>query len=294
VHYIDKKFSEPINLGAPTNSEFNDLTVTEIGNVIYFCSDRDGGKGSTDIYTILLSPKIFNVPDTGFKFTATEKESGRAVSASFRVSLGYADAKKKAGKVLDKKSGADGRFDLKVDPGVKSVRVTSGDARFKPYSKSFTAVAGEMKQALVQLEKREEQIPEPEEDLIVEAEPPVGDYRPVYFNFGSARIRMKEMPYLREIAKKLRADDTLCLRLTGHADSVGRESGNQRLSVRRAVAVKSALIHFGVSRYRFSVAGKGEREPSDLYKDTGKRRYNRRVEFTVIDREQVDDDEEMP
>ncbi|MBP7585423.1 MAG: PD40 domain-containing protein, partial [Spirochaetes bacterium] len=34
VHYIDGEFSEPINLGSPTNSEFNDLTVTEVGNVI--------------------------------------------------------------------------------------------------------------------------------------------------------------------------------------------------------------------------------------------------------------------
>ena len=295
VHYIDNKFSDPINLGAPTNSEFNDLTVTEIGNVIYFCSDRDGGKGSTDIYTILLSPKIFRVPDTGFKFTATEKESGRAVSASFKVTMRSADTKKKKSeKLIEKKSGTDGRFDVKIDAGVTEVLVASSDSRYMPYSKSFTPVAGEMKKALIKLGKLAVKAPEPVEELIVEAEPPAQDYRPVYFNSGSARIRMKDMPYLREIAKKLRSDDALCLRLTGHADSVGRESNNQRLSVRRAAAVKSALMHFGVSRYRFSVAGKGESEPSLRYKDTGKRLYNRRVEFTVIDREQVDDDEAMP
>ena len=146
VHYIDGQFSDPINLGSPTNSEYNDLTVTEVGNVIYFCSDRDGGRGSTDIYTITLSPKIFKVPDTGFKFSVVEKSNGRPVSASFRVTMRYEDTKnKKNEKTIDKKSDKAGRFSVKTDQGVTAVVVTGNDDGYMPFSKTLTPSTGEMK-----------------------------------------------------------------------------------------------------------------------------------------------------
>ncbi len=285
VHYIDKKFGEPINLGAPINSEHNDLTVTEIGNVIYFCSDRSGGLGGSDIYTIYLTPKIFNVPDTGFKFFVKERASGKAVTASFSVRV---EGEKKEGVApvenFLKKSDARGQFEVKVELGTSKIVVSSNDGRYRPYRGEFVPEPGEMRDVQIKFNIAEVKAPEPT----------IETFRPVYFNTGFARIRMKEMPYIREIAQKLRADPDLCLRLTGHADSRGNKASNKRLSLRRAREVKSALMHFGIGRYRFQLKGKGDEEPSDLYFTTGRHIYNRRVEFHIIDREEVDDDEDLP
>jgi OOP family OmpA-OmpF porin len=47
----------------------------------------------------------------------------------------------------------------------------------------------------------------------------------------------------------------------GHTDSVGTDSYNQRLSIRRSEAVKSYLVSKGVEKNRVYTEGKGEKQP---------------------------------
>ncbi|MGO8756212.1 MAG: OmpA family protein [Gallionellaceae bacterium] len=51
------------------------------------------------------------------------------------------------------------------------------------------------------------------------------------------------------------------LMVTGHADRIGTEEYNQKLSERRANAVKDYLVKQGVDAERIKVEGKGESEP---------------------------------
>ena len=47
----------------------------------------------------------------------------------------------------------------------------------------------------------------------------------------------------------------------GHTDSIGSDAYNQRLSVRRAEAVKAYLVSKGIERNRVYTEGKGEKQP---------------------------------
>ena len=47
----------------------------------------------------------------------------------------------------------------------------------------------------------------------------------------------------------------------GHTDSVGSDAYNQKLSVKRAEAVKAYLVTKGIEKNRVYTEGKGEKQP---------------------------------
>jgi OOP family OmpA-OmpF porin len=82
------------------------------------------------------------------------------------------------------------------------------------------------------------------------------------FAFDSAELRMPQ-PKLEDIAAALQADTTITdVDVTGHADRIGSESYNQRLSERRANAVRDYLVSKGVDASRLKAYGKGETQPA--------------------------------
>ena len=68
----------------------------------------------------------------------------------------------------------------------------------------------------------------------------------------------------------------------GHTDSVGSDAYNQKLSVRRAEAVKAYLVNKGVDKARVYTEGKGESQPVADNKTKEGRAKNRRVEIEVV------------
>ena len=68
----------------------------------------------------------------------------------------------------------------------------------------------------------------------------------------------------------------------GHTDSVGSEAYNQKLSVRRAEAVKAYLVSKGIEKNRIYTEGKGEKQPVADNKTKEGRTKNRRVEIEVV------------
>ena len=70
--------------------------------------------------------------------------------------------------------------------------------------------------------------------------------------------------------------------LVGHTDSVGNDAYNQKLSVRRAEAVKAYLVSKGVEANRIYTEGKGESQPVADNKTAEGRAKNRRVDVEVV------------
>ena len=68
----------------------------------------------------------------------------------------------------------------------------------------------------------------------------------------------------------------------GHTDSIGTEAYNQRLSERRANAVKAYLVSKGIESDRVATEGKGELQPVASNKTKAGRAQNRRVEIEVV------------
>jgi len=72
----------------------------------------------------------------------------------------------------------------------------------------------------------------------------------------------------------------------GHTDSSGAADYNQRLSERRAEAVKNLLVQRGVSPYRVTSMGYGETMPVATNATPEGRQMNRRVEIRIKPNEQ--------
>ncbi len=103
----------------------------------------------------------------------------------------------------------------------------------------------------------------------------------VSFDFDSAEIKPAFRPTLQRLAEVLIKYERSRARIVGHTDSIGPEDYNLELSLRRAEAVRQALIEYGVPPERLTAEGRGEAEPrADNATEAG-RQLNRRVEIYV-------------
>lgn len=118
-------------------------------------------------------------------------------------------------------------------------------------------------------------------------------YEKVNFETGRARVAESSFGLLNEVAGILQATPAVTLlEVGGHTDNVGSERFNQRLSQRRAEAVRTFLVDAGIASGRLVAKGYGEIQPIATNRtDTGKAK-NRRVEFLVLEQERTV--EELP
>jgi peptidoglycan-associated lipoprotein len=107
--------------------------------------------------------------------------------------------------------------------------------------------------------------------------------QPVYFDFDSFAIRSDAKPTLVANGKGIQ-DNTGWGVVTceGHTDERGSEEYNLALGERRANSVKRYLLDLGVPSSRLATVSFGEAKPRAMGHDESAWRYNRRVEFTVV------------
>ena len=67
--------------------------------------------------------------------------------------------------------------------------------------------------------------------------------------------------------------------ISGHTDSIGTDAYNQKLSERRAAAVKDYLVSKGIASSKITTIGKGETQPVATNKTKEGRQKNRRVDI---------------
>ncbi len=103
----------------------------------------------------------------------------------------------------------------------------------------------------------------------------------VSFDFNSAKVKTSFYSSLDKVNKVLSHYSSSKITVVGHTDSKGSESYNQRLSERRAEAVKRYLSGGGVNSTRLNTAGYGELQPRDTNATSTGRARNRRVELLV-------------
>ncbi|BAN34864.1 OmpA/MotB domain-containing protein [Sulfuricella denitrificans skB26] len=84
------------------------------------------------------------------------------------------------------------------------------------------------------------------------------------FDFDKAVVRAEGKKELDDkvVANMKEHPEVELLLVTGHADRLGSDKYNQKLSERRAVAVKDYLASQGVAADRVKAVGKGESEPN--------------------------------
>lgn len=103
----------------------------------------------------------------------------------------------------------------------------------------------------------------------------------VNFEFDKSKLLPESYPILDHAVEVLNENPNLTVEIQGHCDYVGSDQYNQKLSERRANAVKDYLVSKGISASRLTTIGYGKTKPIADNSTVIGRAKNRRVEFKV-------------
>lgn len=103
----------------------------------------------------------------------------------------------------------------------------------------------------------------------------------ITFDFNRADVKYEFMPRITDLARTLNRYPNMTVSVVGHADAIGSDDYNYRLSERRAYSVSEVLSQYGVDHYRIRTLGMGEMSPIATNATEWGRARNRRVEISV-------------
>jgi len=103
----------------------------------------------------------------------------------------------------------------------------------------------------------------------------------VFFDWDRSNLSAQALSTIKQAANAFKTTGNARITATGHADRSGPENYNMALSLRRANAVKDALVRNGVPATAISVVGKGESQPLVPTADGVREPQNRRVEIVL-------------
>ena len=110
------------------------------------------------------------------------------------------------------------------------------------------------------------------------------DWEEINFEFNSA-VLTDGFPSLLRLADMLSKNPEFRVKLDGHTDSIGNEKYNEKLSQKRAEAVRSFLEKYGTISGQMELIPKGKRNPKADNSSKEGRFVNRRVVMTVTDKD---------
>lgn len=275
----DGKWSEPMNLGYPinTNGEESTLIVSLDGRTGYFASNRENPKlPFTDIYSFELYEAARPEPVTYLEATVVDAITKEPLIAKVELfnpdheATLYAERTDKEGKILTSLA-AGNRYGLSVEK-----------ENYLFYSASFDLVEAASIDQPFQLYIELQPI-KPIALTEEGEEPKPVVLRNIFFETASAALLPASTKELNTLYQLLADNPGMKIRIDGHTDNVGQEEDNLTLSENRAKAVYNFLVDKGIDAKRLSYKGFGESQPIDTNETAAGRQNNRRTEFLVVE-----------
>jgi outer membrane protein OmpA-like peptidoglycan-associated protein len=103
----------------------------------------------------------------------------------------------------------------------------------------------------------------------------------VFFDWDRSNLSAQALNTIKQAAAAFKAKGNARITATGHTDTSGPENYNMALSLRRANAVKDALVREGVPATAIAVIGRGEQGLLVPTPDGVREPQNRRVEIVI-------------
>jgi outer membrane protein OmpA-like peptidoglycan-associated protein len=270
---VNNKFSVPLNLGEPINSNLDDFSlVINNQNKGYFSSNRDGGIGDDDIYAFTQNQKYFV---NGFVQDKTSKQS----LPKTEVSL----IDKDGNLIKKEETNNQGYYNFEVHQG-KSYIIKATKNLYIPYQTEFQVNETNAKINLPILMESFEQA---EKNIIAENNKIQIKIKPIYFDFDKWNIRKDAASELENVVQILNKYPSMKIEIGAHTDFRGSDTYNLMLSEKRAKSVKKYLESKGINANRISAVGYGETKPINNCNKPGicnEEGYdkNRRCEFVIL------------
>lgn len=227
------KFTKaPENLKYPMNSAGDDFGIVFEGKKIrgYFTSNREGGKGSDDIYSFVLPPLIFNLNGT----VVSDENNEPVTNALIHL-------KGSNGDMFEYKTTADGKYTFKLKENT-SYEVTVGTDK-NTVSNTFKLgfLANKDMGKLTTVDENESK------DFVKDfALTPVKAeirFPAVQYDLGKATLRPESKDSLNFLYQTLIDNPSIVIELQAHTDSRGNNKANQKLSEERAQSCVDYLVN---------------------------------------------------
>lgn len=264
---IDGKMAPIRNVGIPINSNGDDFafSMEEETGEGFVSSNREGGKGDDDIYSI---KKIQPLCDVLIVATIVDNKTKAPVLGA---TTSLVDSE---GNVLSTKTtNVEGKVEYIVECETDTeLQVTIAD-----YESNKLAIKGSNEEE-VMVEVSLDPI-----EVIIEVEEVV--LNPIYFDYDKSNITAKAAFELDNLIQAMKKYPNMVVYATSHTDTRATNRYNNALSDRRAKTTVQYIISKEIDATRISGAGKGERE---LAVDCGancseeQHQINRRSEFKIL------------
>ena len=264
---VDRKVGPIRNVGIPVNGNADDFafSINEETEEGFVSSNREGGVGSDDIYSI---KKIQPICDVLVSVTVKDHKTG-LILVGAAVSIQDAD-----GNIFGTKtSNTEGVVEYIIECNIDTKLVGSKI----DYESGFTLVAGTSEE-----EVSADLLLTPIDEIILANKVILN---PIYFDFDKSNINAQAAFELDKLVQLMNKYKSIVLSAESHTDSRGSASYNLSLSERRAMTTAQYVISKGIDASRITGEGKGETMPSV---DCGGRcteeehQLNRRSEFLIL------------
>jgi peptidoglycan-associated lipoprotein len=228
------------NMQYPMNSFGDDFGIVFQGdeNIGLFTSNREGGKGSEDIYSFVL-PKI----NLSLHGTVRDEETGDIIAGAGVSIVGS------EGTTLEKNSAKDGTFRFELNADADYIVRTSKDKYFRGKGKETTKGIREDKILTMDVYMKPIDIGIPIEIENIE------------YDYNSTVLRPESMVALDNLVEILEDNQNISIELGSHTDFRGGDDFNDSLSLGRAQSVVDYLILKNIEADRVIAKGYGETMP---------------------------------
>jgi outer membrane protein OmpA-like peptidoglycan-associated protein len=276
------------------------LYINSEGTEGYFSSNRSGGAGRDDIYAFKSEQSIFIKESEEIIEEIIETEMAKLSELKLIFKNPDLSNIKDVTITLHDLDNSELSQKLMVDSSQyllegleigQSYKLVVEKEGYHSFYKSFEA-SDEADQILVFLEKKAVVVPieevKPKEIVIPKAVGSIVVFNNIFYEYNSAEIKEGGADELDVLARAMKKQSSMKVRLVSHTDSRGRADYNMSLSERRAHAAKKYLVSKGIASHRIFTLGVGEMQIRNHCKDgifcsDREHRYNRRTEVQIIE-----------
>ncbi len=266
---VDGKVGPVRNIGIPVNGNADDFafSINEKTEEGFVSSNREGGKGSDDIYAI---KKLQPICDVLMTVTVKDSKTGLIIEGA------SVDIKDAEGTVFGTKiSNTEGIVQYIIECDLDTILTGSK----VDYESGMTTVAGTSEEE-VSSELLLAQI-----DEIILANKVI--LNPIYFEFDKSNITSQAAFELDKLVQLMTKYESIVISAESHTDARGSDSYNLSLSDRRAKTTAQYVISKGIDASRITGIGKGETTPNVDCSSGNCTEYqhqlNRRSEFFILE-----------